>query len=76
MKLVTTFLVAVFLVVASVSFVFAECAGHSKAQLVKNQQQTMQGQAAIDKPDQSQGQAAIDKPDQMAEATVKTLEKK
>jgi hypothetical protein len=88
MKLVATFLVAIFVVVASVSFVFADCAGHSKAQLVKNQQQTMQDQAAIDKPDQSQDQAAIDrpdqsqdqvaidKPDQVAEATVNTLEKK
>jgi hypothetical protein len=39
MKLVTTFLVAVFVVVAGMSFAFADCAGHNKAQMVKNQTQ-------------------------------------
>jgi hypothetical protein len=38
MKLVATFLVAVF-VVASASLAFADCAGHNKAQMVKNPQQ-------------------------------------
>ena len=37
MKFVATFLVAVFIVTASASFAFADCAAHNKAQLVKNQ---------------------------------------
>jgi hypothetical protein len=36
MKLVSTFLVAVFVVAVSTSFALADCAGHNKAQLVKN----------------------------------------
>ena len=39
MKLVATFLVAVFAVTASASFAFADCAAPNKAQLVKNQGQ-------------------------------------
>ena len=35
MKLVTTILVAAFVVAASISFAFADCPGHTKAQLVK-----------------------------------------
>jgi hypothetical protein len=36
MKFLATMLVAVFVVVASASLVFANCAGHTKAQLAKN----------------------------------------
>ena len=36
MKLVATILVAAFVVAASMSFAFAECAGHTKAQMVKS----------------------------------------
>jgi hypothetical protein len=36
MKLMATFLVAVFVVAAGTSFAFGDCAGHNKAQLVKN----------------------------------------
>jgi 3-hydroxyisobutyrate dehydrogenase-like beta-hydroxyacid dehydrogenase len=36
MKLVATILVAVFVVAASMSFAFAECAGHTKAQMVQS----------------------------------------
>jgi hypothetical protein len=39
MKFMATFLVAVFVVTAGTSFAFGDCAGHSKAQLVKNQTQ-------------------------------------
>jgi hypothetical protein len=39
MKLMATFLVAVFVMAAGASFAFADCAGHSKAQLVKDQTQ-------------------------------------
>ena len=35
MKLVTTILVAAFVVAASISFAFADCPGHTKAQMVK-----------------------------------------
>jgi hypothetical protein len=34
-----TFLVAVFVVAAGTSFAFGDCAGHNKAQLVRNQPQ-------------------------------------
>ena len=34
-----TILVAVFVVAAGMSFAFADCAGHNKAQMVKNQTQ-------------------------------------
>jgi 3-hydroxyisobutyrate dehydrogenase-like beta-hydroxyacid dehydrogenase len=37
MKLVVTILVAAFMVAAGMSFAFAECAGHNKAQLVQMQ---------------------------------------
>jgi hypothetical protein len=36
MKLVATILLAAFVVAAGVSFAFANCAGHSKAQLVQS----------------------------------------
>jgi len=39
MKFMATFLVAVFVVAAGTSLAFGDCAGHSKAQLVKNQTQ-------------------------------------
>jgi hypothetical protein len=39
MKLVATFLVAIFVVVAGTSVAFGDCPGHNKAQLVKNQSQ-------------------------------------
>jgi hypothetical protein len=53
MKLMATILVAVFVVVAATSFAFAECAGHNKAQLVKqDQEQNSKDQLA--KQDQEQ----------------------
>jgi hypothetical protein len=39
MKLVATILVAAFVVVVSMSMAFADCAGHTKAQLVKTDDQ-------------------------------------
>jgi hypothetical protein len=36
MKLVVTILVAAFMVAAGMTFAFAECAGHNKAQLVQS----------------------------------------
>jgi hypothetical protein len=39
MKFMATFLVAVFVVAAGTSLAFGDCAGHSKAQLAKNQSQ-------------------------------------
>ena len=53
MKLVATILVAVFVVAAGTSFAFAECAGHNKAQLVK-QDQEQNNEAQLVKQDQEQ----------------------
>jgi hypothetical protein len=39
MKLMATLLAAVFVVAVGTSLAFGDCAGHSKAQLVKNQTQ-------------------------------------
>jgi hypothetical protein len=39
MKLIVTILVAAFMVAAGMSFAFAECAGHNKAQLVQSTDQ-------------------------------------
>jgi len=39
MKLMATFLAAVFMVAAGTSLAFGDCAGHNKAQLVKSQPQ-------------------------------------
>jgi len=39
MKLMAALLVAVFVVVAGTTVAFGDCAGHTKAQLVKNQTQ-------------------------------------
>jgi hypothetical protein len=47
MKFVATFLVAVFVVAAGTSFAFGDCAGHSKAQMVKNE---TQGQMSKEQP--------------------------
>jgi hypothetical protein len=49
MKLVATFLVAVFVMAVGTSFAFGDCAGHNKAQLVKNQGQA-QEQLTKDQP--------------------------
>jgi hypothetical protein len=73
MKLMATFLVAVFVVAAGTSFAFGDCAGHNKAQMVKNQTQE---QMTKEQP------AATGSPFAVAEKTaepaksVKTLEKK
>jgi hypothetical protein len=73
MKLMATFLVAVFVVAAGTSFAFGDCAGHNKAQMVKNQTQE---QMTKEQP------AATGSPFTVAEKTaepaksVKTLEKK
>jgi hypothetical protein len=37
MRLIAALLVVVFVVAAGTSFAFGDCAGHNKAQLVKNQ---------------------------------------
>jgi hypothetical protein len=53
MRLMATILVAVFVVAAGTSFVFAECAGHNKAQLVK-QDQEQNSKDQLVKQDQEQ----------------------
>ena len=77
MKLVSTFLVAVFVVAVGTSFAFGDCAAHNKAQLVKKQAPA-QEQVSKDQP-ASPG-AAFTVAEQTAEAAkpaaVKTLEKK
>ena len=53
MKFMATFLVAVFVVAAGTSLAFGDCAGHTKAQLVKKQtleQMTKEPAAATGSP--------------------------
>jgi hypothetical protein len=53
MKSMATFLVAVFVVAAGTSLAFGDCAGHTKAQLVKKQtleQMTKEPAAATGSP--------------------------
>jgi len=73
MKFMATFLVAVFVVAASTSLAFGDCAGHSKAQLVKNQsleQMTKEQPAATGSP-----LTVAEKATESAKS-VKALEKK
>jgi hypothetical protein len=73
MKLMATFLVAVFVVAVGTSFAFGDCAGHNKAQLVKNQNQE---QISKDQPASTGSQFTVaEKPAEPAKQ-VKTLEKK
>jgi hypothetical protein len=72
MKLVATLLVAVFVVAAGTSFAFGDCAGHSKAQMVKNQTQE---QMSKEQPAGTSFTVA-EKATQPAQAVVKTSEKK
>jgi ABC-type spermidine/putrescine transport system permease subunit I len=74
MKLVATILVAAFVVVASMSFAFAECAGHTKAQMVKNQTQE-QMSSTQSTPTASQF-AVAEKADAPAKTVVTPKEKK
>jgi hypothetical protein len=76
MKLVAAFLVAVFVVVASMSFAFADCAGHSKAQLVKNETNQTQEQISTDRVTTTEPLPAV--PDKVAQSVKadKALEKK
>ena len=72
MKLVVTILVAAFVVAAGVSFAFADCAGHTKAQMVK----TDDPQISSDRVATTDAVPAA--PDTVAQSvkTGKTLEKK
>jgi hypothetical protein len=72
MKLMATILVAAFVVVASMSFAFADCAGHTKPKLVMS-----------DEPKSTSDRVATTDavpvvPDKVAQSvkTSKTLEKK
>jgi hypothetical protein len=72
MKLVATILVAAFVVVASMSFAFAECAGHTKAQMVKSDEP----QISSDRVATTDAVPVV--PDKVVQSakTGKTLEKK
>ena len=72
MKLVATILVAVFVVVASAPFAFADCAGHNKAQMVKSQPQE---QMSKDQPATTPLTVA-EKAAEPAKPAVKSAEKK
>jgi hypothetical protein len=74
MKLVATFLVAAFVVAAGTSFAFGDCAGHNKAQLVKNQSQSQQ-QMSKEQPAGTTLTVA-EKAADPAKPVVKTPEKK
>ena len=72
MKLVATILVAAFVVTGTMSFAFADCAGHTKAQLV----QSDNPQISSDRQANNEAPAAA--PAKVAQQTgnVKALEKK
>jgi hypothetical protein len=74
MKLMATFLVAVFVVVAGTTLAFGDCAGHTKAQLVKNQTQE-QISSAQSTTTASQF-AVAEKAEAPAKTAVSTQEKK
>jgi hypothetical protein len=75
MKFVATFLVAVFVVAAGTSFAFGDCAGHSKAQMVKNQQD--QEQISKDKPAGAGAQFTVaEQATELAKRIANTQEKK
>jgi hypothetical protein len=74
MKLVATFLVAVFVVAAGTSFAFGDCPGHNKAQMVKN---PTQEQMSKDQPAGSGAQFTVaEKTSETTKAPVTTQEKK
>ena len=75
MKLISTFLVAVFVVAVGTSVAFGDCVGHNKAQLVKNQAQE---QVSKDQPQQASPGAPFTVAEKAAEPakSVKTPEKK
>jgi hypothetical protein len=74
MKLMATFLVAVFVVAVSTPFAFADCAGHNKAQLVKNQTQA-QEQISKDQPASTSAPLTVaEKAPESAKRAAKTLE--
>jgi len=72
MKLLTTILVAVFVVTGGMSIAFADCAGHTKAQLV----QSDAPQISSDRQVNNEALAAV--PEKVAQQTknVKAVEKK
>jgi hypothetical protein len=75
MKLMATLLVAVFVVAAGTSFAFGDCAGHNKAQLVKNQtQEQMSKEQPTSTPITVAEKAA--EPAKTAKTVVNTPEKK
>jgi hypothetical protein len=74
MKLLATFLVAVFVVAAGTSFAFGDCAGHNKAQLVKNQTKE---QMSKDQPASTGSPLTVaEKAAESEKPVAKTLEKK
>jgi hypothetical protein len=76
MKLVATFLVAIFVVVASMSLAFADCAGHSKAQLVKNETNQTQEQISTDRVATTEPLPAVSAKVAQSVKADKALEKK
>jgi hypothetical protein len=73
MKLMATLLVAVFVVAAGTSFAFGDCAGHSKAQMVKNRSQE---QMSKEQPAGAQLTLAEKAAEPAQQPVVKTPEKK
>jgi len=74
MKLMATLLVAIFVVAAGTSFAFGDCAGHSKAQMVKNQTQV---QTSKTQPaDTAVPFSVAEKGDEAPKPVAKSVEKK
>ena len=76
MKLVSTFLVAVFVVAVGTSFAFGDCAAHNKAQLVKNPAPA-QEQVSKDQPARPSAPLTVaEKTAESAQSLVNTQGKK
>ena len=73
MKLMATFLVAVFVVAVGTSFAFGDCAGHNKAQMVKNPPQE---QMTKDQPAAAGSQFAVAEKAAEPAKSAKNVEKK
>jgi hypothetical protein len=74
MKFLATFLVAVFVVAAGTSFAFGDCAGHSKAQMVKNQTQVQTSKTQS--TDTNAPFSVAEKGDEAPKPVAKSVEKK
>jgi hypothetical protein len=67
MKLVATILVAAFVVAGGMSFAFAECAGHNKAQMVKSDDPQVSTDRQVSNDAQAAAPDKVTQPDKVAQ---------